>query len=186
MEARTTGFRTFGGLTIAQIATSDQDALEYISCGKAIAGGKLHLMEVSPSGSVNTITVLNETGAHVFLMDGDVLTAEDFSRYTTALESAGFFGPDSWYMNHRRNAEFASGAVDGGRLSLPALFLHAEFDDTCETVSSRLAEPMRRDCSDLTEVTVASGHWMAQERPLAVNAALARWLAVRFPELWPA
>jgi pimeloyl-ACP methyl ester carboxylesterase len=118
-------------------------------------------------------------------MDGDVLTVEDLHRYAAALEAGGFFGPDSWYMNHRRNGEFASRAVNGGKITLPTLFLHAEYDDTCATVTSRLAEPMRRDCSDLTEVTVASGHWMAQEKPLAVNAALAKWLAARFPQLWP-
>jgi pimeloyl-ACP methyl ester carboxylesterase len=119
-------------------------------------------------------------------MDTDVLTEEDFRRYVAALEANGFFGPDSWYMNAPRNQEFAAGARDGGELALPALFLHAEHDYVCETVASRLAEPMRRDCRNLTEVIVASGHWMAQERPHAVNAALARWLALTFPGLWPA
>jgi hypothetical protein len=47
-----------------------------------------------------------------------------------------------------------------------------------------LAEPMRGDCTDLTEVVVQSGHWMAEEKPLAVNAALVRWLATRLPALW--
>jgi hypothetical protein len=51
-------------------------------------------------------------------------------------------------------------------------------------MTSRLAEPMRRDCADLTEVVVESGHWMAQENPVAVNAALAKWLAVRLPDYW--
>jgi hypothetical protein len=36
----------------------------------------------------------------------------------------------------------------------------------------------------LTEVTVRSGHWMAQEKPVSVNAAIARWLAQQFPDLW--
>ena len=67
---------------------------------------------------------------------------------------------------------------------MPVLFLHGEYDYTCETVDSRLADPMRRDCRNLTEVVVPSGHWMAQEKPVAVNAALAKWLAVQFPELW--
>jgi pimeloyl-ACP methyl ester carboxylesterase len=67
---------------------------------------------------------------------------------------------------------------------MPVLFLHGEHDFVCETVTSRLAEPMRKDCVNLTEVCVPSGHWMAQERPEAVNAALARWLAARLPELW--
>jgi pimeloyl-ACP methyl ester carboxylesterase len=69
---------------------------------------------------------------------------------------------------------------------MPVLYLHGDYDYTCETVVSRLAEPMRRDCRNLTEVTVRSGHWMAQEKPAGVNAALAKWLAVQFSELWTA
>ena len=118
-------------------------------------------------------------------LDSDVLTEEDFHKYATALESNGFFGPDSWYMNHERNLQYATKAANGGKLSLPVLFLHGEYDYTCETVASRLAEPMRQDCRNLTEVIVPSGHWMAQEKPRAVNAALARWLAVKLPEIWP-
>jgi hypothetical protein len=32
---------------------------------------------------------------------------------------------------------------------------------------------------------VPSGHWMAQERPAEVNAALARWLVREVPSYWP-
>ncbi len=117
-------------------------------------------------------------------MDADVLSPEDMHGYISALERNGFFGPDSWYMNHSRNIDYAGRAVDGGRLSMPVLFLHGEYDYTCETVSSRLADPMRQDCADLTKTVVRSGHWMAQEQPAAVNAALAKWLAVRLPDVW--
>jgi pimeloyl-ACP methyl ester carboxylesterase len=88
-------------------------------------------------------------------------------------------------MNAQRNLDYATRARDGGALRLPVLFLHGEYDATCETVASRLAEPMRRDCHDLTEVVVPSGHWMAQEKPQAVNAALAKWLVTRLPDVWP-
>jgi len=64
------------------------------------------------------------------------------------------------------------------------LFLHGEYDYTCDTVTSRLADPMRQDCRNLTEVVVRSGHWMAQENPRAVNAALTKWLSSHFPALW--
>ena len=43
---------------------------------------------------------------------------------------------------------------------------------------------MRAHCSDLTEVVVKSGHWMAQEKPVDVNAALAAWLARKLPGVW--
>jgi len=117
-------------------------------------------------------------------MDAAVLTDEDYHKYVAALERNGFFGPDSWYMNHERNLQFASKAVNAGRLAMPVLFLHALYDYTCETVDSRLAEPMRRDCQNLTEATVETGHWMAQEKPASVNAAIARWMATQFPALW--
>ena len=118
-------------------------------------------------------------------MDADVVTAEELETYAAGLARNGFFGPDSWYMNAERNLAYATRARDGGRLTLPVLFLHGEYDYTCETVDSRLAEPMRRDCRNLTEVVVPSGHWMAQEKPRIVNAALAKWMATQLPEAWP-
>ena len=117
-------------------------------------------------------------------MDADVLTEADLAAYTAALERNGFFGPDSWYMNIDRNVASAAKAVNGGRLSMPVLFLHAAHDLTCDTTGSRLAEPMREYCADLTEVVVQSGHWMAQECPVALNAALAKWLAIKLANVW--
>jgi len=117
--------------------------------------------------------------------DPAVITEEDLSIYAAALARTGFFGPDSWYMNSTANTAYAARARDAGNLTLPVLFLHGAYDYTCETIDSRLAEPMRRDCTDLTEVIVFSGHWMAQERPIEVNGALARWLAVKVPDAWP-
>jgi pimeloyl-ACP methyl ester carboxylesterase len=69
---------------------------------------------------------------------------------------------------------------------MPVLFLHAEYDVICETIVSRLADPMRANCANLTEAAIASGHWMAQEKPVEVNAALAKWLGTQFPALWVA
>ena len=116
--------------------------------------------------------------------DPDVITEADLEAYTAALTRNGLFGPDSWYMNHQANGAYARMAKNGGTLSMPVLFLHGAYDTTCETMTSRLPEPMRRDCADLTEVVVKSGHWMAQEKPVEVNAALAKWLAARLPDYW--
>jgi pimeloyl-ACP methyl ester carboxylesterase len=118
--------------------------------------------------------------------DSDVLTEADMNSYIASLERNGFFGPASWYMNHTRNIEFARRAANDGRISMPVLFLHGAYDYTAETLESRLADPMREYCTDLTEVIVQSGHWMAQEKPVAVNAALARFLAAKLPVTWRA
>ena len=117
-------------------------------------------------------------------MDTSVLTEEDFHSYTAAFERTGFFGPCSWYTNRERNGDYAKQAVNGGKLKMPVLFLHGAYDYICETMDSRLAEPMRQDCERLSEAVVKSGHFMAQEKPASVNAAIARWLAIEFPNLW--
>jgi pimeloyl-ACP methyl ester carboxylesterase len=117
--------------------------------------------------------------------DEDVLSEEDCARYTAALTGSGFFGPDAYYMNHARNAAWTASAPNDGTLAMPVLFLHARYDTVCETMSSRMAEPMRAACRDLQEAVVDSGHWMAQERPRDVNAELVRWLATRVPGSWP-
>jgi pimeloyl-ACP methyl ester carboxylesterase len=118
--------------------------------------------------------------------DESVLTEQDFRTYAAALKRNGFFGPDSWYMNGARNIAYAREAANAGRIDLPVLFLHGADDWVCQTATSRLAEPMRAACANLTEATTHTGHWMAQEDPAFVNAAVARWLATRLPEVWPA
>ncbi len=123
--------------------------------------------------------------AQDFPRDETVLTEADENAYVAGLQRNGFFGADSWYMNPAANIEFAGRAKSGGRLSMPVLFLHAAYDYVCATLDSKLADPMRASCANLTEATVRSGHWMAQEQPVAVNAALAKWLAAQLPTLWP-
>ena len=117
--------------------------------------------------------------------DEDVVTKEDLSIYVSALERNGFFGPSSWYMNHTANAAYALTAQNGGYLDMPVLFLNAQYDYVCECTHSRLAEPMRTYCRNLTEVKLRTGHWMAQEKPREVNAALVKWLATSVPGVWP-
>jgi pimeloyl-ACP methyl ester carboxylesterase len=116
--------------------------------------------------------------------DAAVLSEEDEHRYVAALERNGFFGPDSWYMNWRANLAYAERAKANWRLDMPVLFMHGAYDYVCETLTSSLAEPMRAHCSNLTEVTIPSGHRMAQEKPAEVNAALAKWISSQFPMLW--
>jgi pimeloyl-ACP methyl ester carboxylesterase len=116
--------------------------------------------------------------------DATVLSEMDEHQYVAALERNGFFGPDSWYMNADANAAFAKHAETSWRLTTPVLFMHGAYDYVCETIDSRLAEPMRANCANLTEVTILSGHWMAQEKPIYVNAALAKWLALQLPARW--
>lgn len=117
--------------------------------------------------------------------DPAVLGEDDLAACADALSRNGFAGPDAWYMNAERNRAYAARAPEGGRLRMPVLFLHAAYDWLCTTRTTTLAEPMRASCDDLEEVTLACGHWMPQEKPAEVNAAIAGWLARRLPAAWP-
>jgi pimeloyl-ACP methyl ester carboxylesterase len=110
--------------------------------------------------------------------DPAILSEDDLDRYVAAFERSGFFGPDAWYVNQERNAQYAH--ASGRRaLHMPVLFLHAAYDSICETVDSRMADPMRRDCVDLIEQVLETGHWIALEQPAQVNAAIGAWLSER-------
>lgn len=108
-----------------------------------------------------------------------VLCEGDYWAYVASAKRNGFGSINSYYRNCTRNAAYAATAVNGGRIHLPVLFIHARFDRSCQTVNSDMAEPMRAYCSDLVEVEVEAGHWLQQERPAEVSAALVEWLATR-------
>ena len=114
-------------------------------------------------------------------LDRDVISERDLQTYAAALERNGFFGPNAWYMNDVANVAYAKQARNEGFIDLPVLFLAAEYDFVSECISSRLAEPMKARCCDLMILSIASGHWMAQEKPIEVNAALSQWLSSRVP-----
>lgn len=115
--------------------------------------------------------------------DTDVVSDEELREYAHHLEQNGFFGPGSYYMNHAPNAVYGAN-VERTVLDMPVLFVGAQYDYVCDTVTSDLSVPMREHCTDLTERLVYSGHWMAQERPRELNAILAQWLAENFESLW--
>ena len=139
-----------------------------------------------------TANVRNEGGwfggldaAPDFPRDDDVISQSDLDTYVESLTRNGFFGSCSFYMNHERNAAYAQASANEGFLDMPVLFLTAAYDYVCECVDSRLPEPMREKCRDLTERTVNSGHWMAQEKPVDVANAVAQWVATRVTGAWP-
>lgn len=113
--------------------------------------------------------------------DTVILPSEDLDAMVAAFTAGGFSGPDAWYLNDDANLAHAARARDFGRLSLPVLFVHATGDTVCDTLGTALAEPMRQDCSALTEVSVEAGHELMLEAPGPVNDAITAWLAAAVP-----
>ncbi|GME42116.1 Alpha/beta hydrolase fold-1 [Neofusicoccum parvum] len=108
-----------------------------------------------------------------------------FDRMVAEFERNGFEGPNAYYLNHDVNAVYTKNAPNGGVLNFPVLFIEARWDVVCDTAISRLSEPMREKCTNLTECSIEAGHWVALEKPLETNAALVRWIAEKVPTSYP-
>ncbi|KAF2159597.1 hypothetical protein M409DRAFT_60666 [Zasmidium cellare ATCC 36951] len=115
-----------------------------------------------------------------------VIDEDVFEALVKAMEKTSFWGADAWYANHDTNRKyFFDKAKNDGYLHMPTLFIEAKFDTVCDTVNSRLTEPQRKYCTNLTETSIDAGHWVPQEKPVEVNAVLARWLVEACPKHWP-
>ncbi len=106
------------------------------------------------------------------------LTEADLDYYVSQFEQSGFRGP----LNRYRTAEldFSQQAeLVGRRIEQPAAFIAGEFDPVLSFIPGvDLVEVMRQHVADLRLVRIidGAGHWIQQERPAEVNAALLEWL----------
>jgi hypothetical protein len=80
MIARPVSFHSSHGISVVQMATGEQDSFAYVSLGSALKKNLVEVKEVSQTGDVNTLVVLNASNEFVFMMDGDVLAGAKQNR----------------------------------------------------------------------------------------------------------
>ena len=102
------------------------------------------------------------------------MTERELDVYVEAFERTGFTGGLNWYRNIDRNWELTAD-VAGRKVEQPALFLTGERDPVRRFMP---AEAMRGWVTDLrAEIVVpGAGHWVQQQEPESVNAALVGFL----------
>jgi pimeloyl-ACP methyl ester carboxylesterase len=106
------------------------------------------------------------------------LTAADLDYYVGEFEQSGFRGP----LNRYRTSEldFAQQAeLVGRKIGQPAAFIAGGLDPVLSFIPGvDLVALMREQVADLRLVRIldGAGHWIQQERPDEVNAALLEWL----------
>ena len=102
------------------------------------------------------------------------LSSEDLDTYVAAFTRTGFTGALNWYRNFDRNWQIMApdpGTDSGRTITVPALFVGGTDDPVLNfTPTDRATEvvtgPYRKVMLD------GAGHWIQQERPEEVNAAL--------------
>ncbi|HXM56025.1 MAG TPA: alpha/beta hydrolase [Candidatus Dormibacteraeota bacterium] len=105
----------------------------------------------------------------------DWLPRADLDHYASEFARTGFTGGLNWYRNFDRNWELTP-ELAGARVQVPALFVAGEADPVLAMVPAASMDGWVTDLRDVVLIPGA-GHWVQQERPAEVNAALLSFLA---------
>jgi len=104
------------------------------------------------------------------------LTNDDISYFVESYKQSGYRGGLNWYRNIDRNWEF-SGAWEGLMIRQPALFIAGSEDGVIKFMAKALERlPTTVPGLKNTLVLPDSGHWIQQQRPDQVNAAILEFL----------
>ncbi|HZH26297.1 MAG TPA: alpha/beta hydrolase [Azospirillaceae bacterium] len=106
------------------------------------------------------------------------LTEADVAFYAARHRKSGFRGGLNWYRNLDRNNELLAPWA-GAKVRVPALFIAGTRDPVLGIPGFKdAATRLPQSCSDLRGVHLieGAGHWVQQERPSDVNAALLAFL----------
>ena len=108
----------------------------------------------------------------------DWLTAADIDYYVEQFKQSGFRGPLNRYRTS--DLDFAQQEeIANRKIEQPAAFIAGQLDPVLSFIPGvDLVEVMRQYVADLRLVRIIDGvgHWVQQERPNEVNAALLEWL----------
>jgi pimeloyl-ACP methyl ester carboxylesterase len=102
------------------------------------------------------------------------LSEAELAVYVEAFDRTGFTGGLNWYRNIDRNWKLKADVAER-RVEQPAMFLTGERDPVRSFMP---AEAMQGWVTDLRAQVVVegAGHWVQQQEPAAVNAALLEFL----------
>ena len=106
------------------------------------------------------------------------LTEADLDYFASQFRNSGFRGPLNRYRNSERDFEQLA-AFDGKPFTHPTAFMAGSLEPVLRMIPGvDMVELMRKQCADLRYVRLMedAGHWLQQERPAKVNAALLEFL----------
>ena len=102
------------------------------------------------------------------------ITQEEVDHYVEVFAQTGFTGGINWYRNFHRNWEITPHLADA-KVDKPAYFIAGKQDPVIGGRDSGFDSPMLLDWRGET-IIEGAGHWVQQEKPAEVNAALIAFL----------
>lgn len=104
----------------------------------------------------------------------DWITQDEVDHYVAEFTRTGFTGGINWYRNFHRNWEITPQIADA-KVDVPAYFIAGKQDPVIGGRTSGFESPTLLDWRGETIIDDA-GHWVQQEKPADVNAALVSFL----------
>jgi len=80
MDIQILDFQVSDSISVLQFESAGKDSSEYITFSKALERNEIEVKEVSESGSVNNLLIINHSKDYVFFMDGDILSGAKQNR----------------------------------------------------------------------------------------------------------
>lgn len=105
----------------------------------------------------------------------DWLTQSELDHYVAEFSRTGFTGGLNWYRNLDRNWHLTEGLADA-KVEVPSLFVGGTHDPVLAMSPPAAMDPYVTEHRG-TVLVDGAGHWVQQERPAEVNAALLDFLA---------
>jgi pimeloyl-ACP methyl ester carboxylesterase len=104
----------------------------------------------------------------------DWLTQAELDHYIAEFSRTGFTGGINWYRNFDRNWE-TTPQLDGAHVTVPAMFIGGKADPVLLMLPPAIMDGWLDDHRGSVLIEEA-GHWVQQEKPDEVNAALVEFL----------
>jgi hypothetical protein len=125
--------------------------------------------------------------------DPSLWPSADFDALVDSFRATGFRPGNAWYLNDTANGVYAHTAPGGGRQvgyrQIPACGPHGlpkatavevgDWDAITDLNRSRLGEPMRSACGDLTVTNLPAGHWLPLERKSELVQTIRSWVSTK-------
>jgi pimeloyl-ACP methyl ester carboxylesterase len=103
------------------------------------------------------------------------LSQEELDHYTAEFTRTGFRGGINWYRNFDRNWE-TTPQLDGAKVTVPSAFVTGADDPVNMMSPHAIMDGWVQDHRGTT-IVEGAGHWVQQEKPDEVNAALLTFLS---------
>ncbi len=104
----------------------------------------------------------------------DWLSQAELDHYVDEFTRTGFTGGINWYRNLDRNWALTE-RIDGAKVAVPSLFIGGAADPVLVMTPPSVMDGWLEDHRG-TVVIDGAGHWVQQEKPTEVNAALVTFL----------